>query len=48
MKSVIVFYIPLIMGETDAVKAERTKIKNHLYNLDLIKNDFHIIIVEDP
>lgn len=50
MKSVIIFYIPYIMGETDAVKAERDEIDNRLHELRRtnLGQNFHIVIVEDP
>jgi len=50
MKSVIVFYMPTILGSTEYVQEQREKLNNHLHLLkdtDLGQN-FHIIIVQDP
>jgi hypothetical protein len=49
MKEVIVFYVPLILGETTTVEAERAKIKDLLHDLKQtdLGNNFHIIIIED-
>jgi hypothetical protein len=51
MKSVIVFYVPIRYGDTDAVYKKNDKIIDK--NLEEMKktqlhNDFHIVVIQDP
>lgn len=50
MKSIIVFYIPIIIGDTDAVKKEKEKLAAE-WRASIeaeLKNSFYVLLIEDP